>query len=45
MFHAHIARGGCQNANKGRQMYIAPLNWQGSKPVIGNSLRPPAKTR
>jgi beta-xylosidase len=45
MFHAHIARGGCQNAKKGRQMYIAPLHWQGSKPVIGNSLRPPAKTR
>lgn len=40
VFHAHIARGGCQNARKGRQMYIAPLGWQGGKPVLGNSLRP-----
>lgn len=40
VFHAHIARGGCQNAKKGRQMYIAPLGWQQGKPVIGNSLRP-----
>lgn len=45
VFHAHIARGGCQNAKKGRQMYIAPLGWEGSKPVIGTSLRPPAKTK
>jgi beta-xylosidase len=42
MFHAHIARGGCQNARKGRQMYIAPLGWRDGKPVIGNSLRPAA---
>lgn len=40
VFHAHIARGGCQNAKKGRAMFIAPLGWQGAKPVIGNSLRP-----
>lgn len=40
VFHAHIARGGCQNAKKGRQMYIAPLGWEGSKPVIAPSLRP-----
>lgn len=40
MFHAHIPRGGCQNAKKGRQMYIAPLGWMDGKPVIGNSLRP-----
>lgn len=40
VFHAHIARGGCQNARRGRQMYIAPLGWQGSRPVIGTSLRP-----
>lgn len=39
-FHAHAARGGCQNARKGRYMYIAPLLWQGDKPVIGPSLRP-----
>lgn len=43
VFHAHIARGGCQNAKKGRQMYIAPLGWQDGKPVIGNSLRPAAE--
>lgn len=42
MFHAHIARRGCQNARKGRQMYIAPLGWDGARPVIGNSLRPAA---
>lgn len=42
VFHAHIARGGCQNARKGRQMYIAPLGWEGARPVIGTSLRPPA---
>lgn len=40
MFHAHIARGGCQNAMKGRQMYIAPLGWKEGRPVIGRSLRP-----
>ncbi len=43
MFHAHIARGGCQNAHKGRAMYIAPLGWRDGKPVIGTSLRPAAK--
>lgn len=42
VFHAHIARGGCQNAKKGRQMYIAPLGWRDGRPVIGNSLRPAA---
>ncbi len=40
LFHAHIARGGCQNAGKGRAMYIAPLGWDESgRPVIGTSLR------
>lgn len=42
LFHAHIARNGCRNAKKGRQMYIAPLGWDAGKPVIGRSLRPPA---
>lgn len=43
VFHAHIARGGCQNAKKGRQMYIAPLGWwEDGRPVIGTSLRPAA---
>lgn len=40
VFHAHIARGGCRNAGKGRAMYIAPLGWEGTRPVIGRSLRP-----
>ena len=44
MFHAHIARGGCQNAKKGRAMYIAPLGWSADgRPMIGTSLRPPAR--
>lgn len=42
MFHAHIARGGCQNAKKGRAMYIATLGWSADgRPVIGTSLRAP----
>jgi len=40
VFHAHIARSGCRNARKGRQMYIAPLDWEDGRPVIGTSLRP-----
>lgn len=40
VFHAHAARGGCRNANKGRYMYIAPLLWEDGKPKIGVSLRP-----
>ena len=44
LFHAHIARGGCQNAKKGRAMYIAPLGWDDrGRPVIGTSLRPPPR--
>jgi beta-xylosidase len=42
VFHAHAARGGCRNANKGRYMYIAPLMWKGDEPQIGVSLRPRA---
>ena len=45
LFHAHIARGGCQNAHKGRQMYIALLGWRDGKPVIGTSLRPAAQAK
>ncbi len=45
VFHAHIARGGCRNAKKGRQMYIAPLGWDGTRPLIGTSLRPAAKAK
>jgi beta-xylosidase len=40
VFHAHAARGGCRNANKGRYMYIAPLLWEAGDPRIGVSLRP-----
>lgn len=40
VFHAHAARGGCRNANRGRYMYVAPLLWQGGKPQLGISLRP-----
>jgi beta-xylosidase len=42
VFHAHAARGGCRNANKGRYMYIARLMWKGDEPQIGVSLRPRA---
>jgi beta-xylosidase len=38
-FHAWAASGGCRSLNKGRYMYIAPLTWQGGKPVLGVSLR------
>jgi beta-xylosidase len=40
VFHAHAARGGCRDANKGRYMYVAPLLWQNGEPKIGVSLRP-----
>lgn len=39
VFHAHAARGGCRNANKGRYMYIAPLLWEDGVPKIGPSVR------
>lgn len=42
VFHAHAARSGCRDANKGRYMYIAPLGWNDGEPQIGPSLRPPA---
>ncbi len=42
VFHAHAARGGCRNANKGRYMYIAPLLWRNGEPQIGVSIRPKA---
>lgn len=45
VFHAHAARGGCRNNNKGRYMYIAPLLWEGDKPKVGVSLRPRAPGR
>jgi beta-xylosidase len=40
VFHAHAARSGCRDANAGRHMYIAPLDWKGGEPIIGRSLRP-----
>jgi len=42
VFHAHAARGGCRNANKGRYMYVAPLLWRDGEPKVGVSLRPRA---
>jgi beta-xylosidase len=39
VFHAWAARAGCRNAQKGRYMYIAPLNWRGGTPEIAISLR------
>lgn len=47
VFHAHAARPGCRNADKGRYMYIAPLHWQDGEPRVGRSLRtaPSLKTR
>lgn len=45
VFHAHLARGGCRNANKGRAMYVAPLLWQDGSPKVGRSLRPAVKEK
>lgn len=39
VFHAHIASPGCRRTTRGRQMYIAPLLWDGDKPQVGISLR------
>jgi beta-xylosidase len=43
VFHAHAARSGCRDANRGRQMYIAPLGWKDGEPQIAPSLRPPPR--
>jgi beta-xylosidase len=40
VFHAHAFKPGCRNADKGRYMYIAPLDWQDGEPRVGRSLRP-----
>jgi beta-xylosidase len=45
VFHAHAALPGCRDANAGRQMYIAPLDWKRGEPRIGRSLRPAARAR
>ena len=39
-FHAWSATTACERANKGRYLYIAPLRWNGDKPVLQISLRP-----
>ncbi len=39
VFHAFASTAGCETANKGRYLYIAPLWWHDGGPVIGNSLR------
>jgi beta-xylosidase len=44
VFHAHAALPGCRDANLGRYMYISPLSWEGGKPRLGPSLRPPARS-
>lgn len=44
VFHAHAALAGCRDAEAGRQMYIAPLDWEGGAPKIGPSLRPAPRT-
>lgn len=38
-FHAWSATAKCRPAGKGRYMYIAPLDWRGTTPVLGTSLR------
>ncbi len=44
-FHAWAATPGCRPADKGRQLYVAPLGWQNGRPVLGPGLRPgPAKS-
>ena len=39
VFHAHAALPGCRDANRGRYMYISPLEWEGGEPRVGRSLR------
>jgi beta-xylosidase len=39
VFHAWSATVRCLPAGKGRYMYVAPLSWDGIKPVIGARLR------
>ena len=39
-FHAWAATKGCRKLDDARYMYIAPLGWKGSKPIIAPSLRP-----
>ena len=41
VFHAHIASPGCRRTTRGRQMYVAPLLWDGDTPQVGISLRGP----
>ena len=38
-FHAWAATSGCRKLDDARYMYIAPLGWEGGKPVIAPSLR------
>lgn len=42
-FHAWAATNDCRKAADERYLYIAPLFWKDGKPVIGPSLRPPAR--
>jgi hypothetical protein len=38
-FHAWAATAGCRKAKEERYLYIAPLQFENGKPVIGPSLR------
>lgn len=42
-FHAWATTKGCRKAADKRFLYVAPLSWKDGKPVIGESLRAPAK--
>lgn len=44
VFHAHAALPGCRDAEAGRFMYIAPLEWEAGQPKLGRSLRPQPRT-
>jgi beta-xylosidase len=41
-FHAWAANAGCRPAKNERYLYVAPLGFEGAKPIIGPSLRPKA---
>ncbi len=41
-FHAWAANSGCRPAKNERHLYVAPLGFEGAKPLVGPSLRPKA---
>lgn len=44
-FHAWAATAGCRKLKEERFLYIAPLRFDGGKPVLGPSLRPGSQAR